>query len=61
MPTYRVILKEKEIRAFTYEITAESLTSAIHLVHKGLGKVVKNEYWDTESVTLLEAYDVAQE
>lgn len=61
MPKYRVVLKEKEIRAFTYEVHAESLESAIDLANKGMAKVVRNEYWDTEEVTLIEAYDVAQQ
>jgi hypothetical protein len=56
-----VVLKEKEIREFTYEVTTDSLESAIELANMGAAKVIKNEYWDTEDVTLIEAYDVSQE
>lgn len=61
MPTYRVVLKEKEIREFTYEVIADNLDSAIKIAEGGTAKVIKNEYWDTEDVTLIEAYDVSQE
>jgi hypothetical protein len=60
MPRFRVTLREKEIRYSTYEIDAPSLEQAIKFAEGGNGKVVKNEYWDTESAELIEAYDVEE-